>query len=60
LALLDHIAASVVDDKWEDVGSNKGTDLSCCCGDAVVLSSDGGRGGLGGDETDIVAWSYFS
>jgi hypothetical protein len=60
LALLDHIAASVVNEVWKDVGPDKSTDLSCRCGNAVVLSSDRGGGGFGGDETDVVTRSDFS
>jgi len=60
LSLLDDIGASVSDDVWEDVCANEGADLACCSGDTVVLASDGGCGGLGGNEADVITWTDLS
>jgi hypothetical protein len=60
LALLNHIGARIIDQVREDVCSDEGTDLATRGCDTVVLSSDGGCGGLGGDETDVVTWADFA
>ena len=49
-----------LDDRWESPSSDERSDLSDSSGDAVVLSTDGGRSGLGCQETEIVSWSDFS
>lgn len=60
LSLLDDIGASVGDDVGEDVCANEGANLAGCGGDTVVLASDGGCGGLGGNEANVVTWADFS
>jgi hypothetical protein len=60
LSLLDNIVTRVRDDKGEDVCPDESTNLACGCCDTVVLASDGGRAGLGGDQADVVTWADFA
>lgn len=39
----------------EDIGSDKGADLANGCSNSVILAADGGRGGLGRNQPDVVA-----
>ena len=49
-----------LDDGRESPGSNERSDLSDSGGNAVVLSTDGGRPALGCQETEVVSWSELS
>src|SRR3954471_3542422 len=44
-------------DVGEDISSDKGSDLPDSSGDGVILASNSGGAGLGGYETDVVAWT---
>jgi len=49
-----------LDDRWESPSANKGSDLSNSSSDTLVLTTHGGRTGLGCQETKVVSWSDFS
>lgn len=60
LALPDDAAAAVGNQVREDVVADEAAELAERRGDAVVLPAHGGRAGLGGDQTDVVAGADFA
>lgn len=49
-----------LDDRRESPGPNKRSNLSDSRSDTVVLSTYGGRSGLGRQETKVISWPDFS
>jgi len=49
-----------LDDRRESPSSNERSDFSDSSSDAVVLSTDSGRSGLGCQETEVVSWTDLS
>jgi len=49
-----------LDDRRESPSPNERSDLSNSSGNAVVLSTDGGRPALGCQETEVVSWPDLS
>ena len=53
-------ATESLDDRRESPCSNERSNLSDSSGNAIVLSTDGGRSALGYQETEVVSWPELS